>query len=165
MLSRRTNIKPWLNVCWSKQLTHILYKMDKVAKNIVFHTKCAIHHKKIANALQNSPTLITEFNKTYIPFHVNYIDKDDLTVVGKMYTPIWNDVWRKITRKYILNYSYLPLNCEQSYIVQNGEKYRWSIFETTGAMQSQIQMPISAVKEGDIILFCHKVNYHNAILM
>lgn len=139
--------------------------MDKVAKNIVFHTKYVVHHKKISNILLNNPSIITEFNKTYIPFHVNYIDRDDLTIVGKMYTPIWNDVWRKITNKYSLNYSYLPLGSEQSFVVQNGEKYKWSIFETTGCLQSQIKMPINAVKENDIILFCYSIPHYQAILI
>jgi hypothetical protein len=142
--------------------------MQQKVRNIIFHTKYPIDHIRIGRMLQNRPDSIYINYIHYIPYYVKHVDYEHKSVAGKIYTPIWADVWRKITNDFVLNYSYLPVdvNAEQSFIDRRCEtNFHWSVFDTHSAASSTIKMPETLVKNGDIILFQHCIPAHSSVLM
>lgn len=135
-------------------------------KNI-FHTPYAVNYKNVLNALKHNPSYIVGNNlTTYIPFYIKHIDAENRSVIGTIYTPIWNDVWRCSTKKFNLNYSYLPENDDQFVIVRNHlQKKMWSIYETSSSVQSVIHMPDNVISHDDILLLTYIAPPDKAILM
>lgn len=138
-----------------------------IVKNAIFHTTYGINYKHVLNMLQNNPGYIIGSNQvTYIPFYIKYVDNENRSLAGTIYTPIWNDVWKYATQKYALNYSYLPENDDQFVIVRNHQKrHTWSLYETSGSVMSTIRMPKNVVKENEILLFTYVMPADKAILI
>lgn len=133
----------------------------------VFHTPYAVNYKNVLNALQNNPGYIIGNNQvTYIPFYIKHIDAINRSVVGKINIPIWNDVWKCSTKKFNLNYSYLPENNDQFVIVRNHlQKKTWSIYETSSSAQSTIRIPDNVITFDDILLLTYVAPHDKAILI
>ena len=133
----------------------------------IFHTPYAVNYKNVLNALKNNSGYIIANNQvTYIPFYIKHIDAQNRSVVGKIYAPIWIDVWRCSTKKFNLNYSYLPENNDQFVVMNNHlQKKSWAIYETSGSIQSTIRIPDSVIKHDDILLLTYIAPFDKAILI
>jgi hypothetical protein len=133
----------------------------------IFHTPYAVNYKHVLTALKNNSSYIIWNNQvTYIPFYIKHIDAENRSVVGKMYAPVYTDIWKCATKKFSLNYSYLPENKDQFVIVRNHQKKEtWSIYETSSSAQSVVRIPDSIIKLDDILLLTYVPPPDRAILM
>jgi len=133
----------------------------------MFHTTYAVNYKHVLNSLKNNSSYIIWNNQvTYIPFYIKHIDAENRSLVGRIYAPIYTDIWKTSTKRFSLNYSYLPENNDQFVIVRNHQKKEtWSIYETSSSVQSVVRLPDNIIKHDDILLLTYIAPPDKAILI